>query len=239
MLQQISDISSEIERNGFYVFKNSLEPQLVDKARAEIQAWLDRDIRERQDGGVEAAWFTGDAGISILTKPTQILLDAYAKSPALDLLVEQVLSDPLSSGVLKQLAGENIKFRGYNVQRMTGEPDPRPMIGISPNPHEWHRDSPGEFGIALFLEDIPGPENGATSLVPGSHYFPYCPRWNCLFGPPFKTKEGRGAWTFSFVSISRTECSAVASMVGRLARMANRGTFISLSMTSGMAANRT
>jgi hypothetical protein len=196
MLQQVSDISSEIERDGFYVFKNSLDPQLVDKARGEIQAWLDTDIRQRQDAGSDAPWFTGDAGTSILTKPTQILLDAYAKSPALDLLVEQVLSDPLSSGVLKQLAGENIKFRGYNVQRMTGEPDPRPTVGSSPNPHEWHRDSPGEFGIALFLEDVPGPENGATSLVPGSHYFPYCPRWNCLFGPPFKTKEGTGGLDF-------------------------------------------
>jgi hypothetical protein len=118
------------------------------------------------------------------------LLDAYAKSPVLDQLVEKILSAPLSGAVLKELAGQQIKFRGYNIQRMTGNSDPRPDIGVAPNPHEWHRDSLGEFGIALFLEDVPGPNNGATSLVPGSHFFPYCPRWNCLFGPPYTLRQG-------------------------------------------------
>jgi hypothetical protein len=183
-------VAADLETNGFHVFHDFLDRDQVEKARHEITEWLETDLRERAESGSSASWHTGAAGTSILTSPTQILLDAYAKSPVLDQLVEKILSDPFSGGVLKELAGEQIKFRGYNIQRMTGAADPKPDIGVAPNPHEWHRDSLGEFGIALFLEDVPGPDNGATSLVPGSHYFPYCPRWNCLFGPPYTTKYG-------------------------------------------------
>jgi hypothetical protein len=186
----ITMVAGELEREGFHIFHDALNPQLVEKARQEIQDWLDIDLRERMESGSTTPWHTGTAGTSVLTSPTHLLLDAYAKSSALDQLVEHILTDPVASGVLRVLAGEKIKFRGYNIQRMTGDPDPKPTIGIAPNPHEWHRDSPGEFGIALFLEDVPGPNNGATSLVPGSQYFPYCPRWNCLFGPPYVTKYG-------------------------------------------------
>jgi hypothetical protein len=186
----VTKVATELEGQGFYVFHNALDSHQVEQARREIQAWLDTDLRERKENGSSSSWYTGTAGTSILTNPTHMLLDAYAKSPALDQLVEQILTDPVASGVLRELAGEKIKFRGYNIQRMTGAADPKPTIGVAPNPHEWHRDSLGEFGIALFLEDVPGPNNGATSLVRGSHYFPYCPRWNCLFGPPYRTKYG-------------------------------------------------
>lgn len=186
----VKNVAAELEGVGFYVFRDFLDREQVEAARQEIGAWFDVDLKERREAGSAEAWHSGTAGTSILTKPTHIMLDAYARSSVLDQLVEKVLSDQLTSGVLRELAGENIKFRGYNVQRMTGAPDPRPAIGVAANPHEWHRDSPGEFGIALFLEDVPGPDNGATSLVPGSHYYPYCPRWNCLFGPPYQVSRG-------------------------------------------------
>ena len=182
----IANICADLEARGFHVFNDFLDREQVEKARQEIAGWLEADLRERQ-ATKSTHLHTGLAGKSIMTKATHILLDAYAKSPALDQLVEKILRDPLSAGVLKELAGEHIKFRGYNIQKITAY-DPKPNIGVAPNPHEWHRDSPGEIGIALFLEDVPGPNNGATSLIPGSHYFPYCPRWNCLFGPPYLRK---------------------------------------------------
>ena len=191
----INEAAAELEREGFYVFRDSLDLAEVELARKEIARWLEADLEERSRAGTPP-WHSGVAGTSVLTPPTHILLDAYGKSPALDQLVEKILSDSLSSGVLKALAGEQIKFRGYNIQRMTGAHDPRPSIGVASNPHEWHRDSTGEFGIALFLEDVPGPGNGATSLIPGSHYYPYCPRWNCLFGPPFQSKWGTKGLNF-------------------------------------------
>jgi hypothetical protein len=194
--ESISTITAELEREGFYVFRDALDRDQIETARREISHWLQVDLKEREQTASDASWHTGMAGTSILTNPTHLLLDAYAKSPALDQLVEKILTDPVAAGVLKELAGEDIKFRGYNIQRMTGKADVRPGIGVAPNPHEWHRDSPGEFGIALFLEDVPGPNNGATSLIAGSHFYPYCPRWNCLFGPPFFTKKGRPGLEF-------------------------------------------
>jgi ectoine hydroxylase-related dioxygenase (phytanoyl-CoA dioxygenase family) len=186
---KVTEVAAELESVGFHVFHDFLDREQVEAARQEINRWFEVDLKERKESDASNAWHSGTAGTSILTEPTHIMLDAYARSPILDQMVEKILSDPLTSGVLKELAGEHIKFRGYNVQRMTGAPDPRPSIGVAANPHEWHRDSLGEFGIALFLEDVLGPDNGATSLVPGSHYYPYCPRWNCLLGPPYQTKD--------------------------------------------------
>jgi len=196
----IASISADLEARGFHVFHDVLDRDQVEKARQEITEWLETDLRERQATRSKNVHI-GTAGKSVTTRTTHILLDAYAKSPALDQLVEKILGDPLSGGVLKELAGEHIKFRGYNIQKITAY-DPKPNVGVAPNPHEWHRDSPGEIGIALFLEDAPGPNNGATSLVPGSHYFPYCPRWNCLFGPPyFRKLYRRGLGPFLILNL--------------------------------------
>jgi hypothetical protein len=209
----VAKVAADLETNGFHVFRGLLNREDAEEARQEIIKWFEEDVGERSVSSSSEAWHRGVAGSTILTRPTHILLDAYALSPVLDQLVEKILSDPLSGGVLKQLAGEQIKFRGYNVQRMTGTADPRPEIGFAPNPHEWHRDSLGEFGIALFLEDVPGPNSGATSLVPGSHYFPYCPRWNCLFGPPYMMKEGKQglSWFLRFNLFSRLLARSVVT----------------------------
>lgn len=117
------------------------------------------------------------------------MLDLYGKCPALDTIFEKVLTDPTSSGILQILAG-NIKLRGYNIQRFTGAYDPPPAIGPAPMNHEWHRDARGEINIAIMLTDCEKPENGATALIKGTHKFPYCPRKNCLFGPPYNFGKG-------------------------------------------------
>lgn len=194
---QIETAAAALETQGFYVFENFFNPAQVQQAREEVVAWLDADVAERASGNVTTAWHKGTAGTTILTKPTHLMLDAYAKSPTLDQMVETVLTNEWSRGVLNKLVGEHIKLRGYNVQKLTGANDPRPEIGVASNPHEWHRDSLGEIGIGIFLEDVPGPGNGATSIVRGSHYFPFCPRWNSLFGPPYIMRGGgRGLEAF-------------------------------------------
>ena len=66
---------------------------------------------------------------------------------------------------------------------VTGSYDPGPMPSLPKEvtlPHDWHRDSPGEFGIGIFLSDVPDGGNGGTALMRGSHLFPYCPRWQAL-----------------------------------------------------------
>ena len=189
-MNKYSEAVQELDSEGFYIFKGFFAISTVEQARLEVAALFASDLVQRTELNISEPWNRKGECISILTKPTHILLDAYAKSPALDAMVENILSDVEISGVLRELAGPKIKFRGYNVQRLTGEFDPRPSYGIAANPHEWHRDSPGEIGIAIFLEDVPGPNNGATSFIRGSHRFPFCPRWSALFGPPYTKKLG-------------------------------------------------
>ena len=183
---------TDLERDGFIVVQDFFDAELVRKAHDEIDAWYRRDLVERRSRKLTEALNDGVAGKTILTKPTHLMLDAYGRSPTLDALFEKILTDPESTRLLGALAGLNLKLRGYNIKRMTKNPDPRPTLGPSPIPHEWHTDSPFEICIAIYLDDFSQPDNGTTALMKGSHLFPFCPRWNCLFGPivPTKTKTG-------------------------------------------------
>jgi hypothetical protein len=179
------ELSDTLRADGFVFFRDFLPVEEVDDARREIEALFVRDLEERAAQGVVEPHYDSSSGHSVLTRPTHLLLDLYGKSPALDRLFERILTDPASSAVLSDLAGGAIKLRGYNCTRLTGEHDPRPTDGPAANPHEWHRDSFGEFGFGIFLTDFAEPDQGTTSLMRGSHVYPYCPRWNCLFGPPY------------------------------------------------------
>jgi hypothetical protein len=172
----------ELRRDGFVFFRQLYSPELARKAHDELKAWYDRDNQAREREGIRAETWTGPAGTTVKTEPTHLLIDAYGKSPALDRIVDTILTHPVSAAVFHKMVGEHYKFRGYNVRLMTGAFDPGPQ---SPPhtalPHEWHRDSPGEFGIGIFLTSMPAGGNGGTALLPGSHLYPYCPRWNTLF----------------------------------------------------------
>src|SRR5438477_6291968 len=151
------DLVETLRRDGFVCFRDFLPLADVERARGEIEALYARDLEERRAAAVTEPHHDGAAGHSILTKPTHLLLDLYGKSPALDRLFERILVDPVSSAVLTELTGGEIKLRGYNCTRLTGEYDPRPEHGPAPNPHEWHRDSFGEIGFGIFLSDFPEP----------------------------------------------------------------------------------
>jgi phytanoyl-CoA dioxygenase PhyH len=182
--QTARELGDALRSDGFVVFRKFLPLADVEQARAQIAALYERDLEERRARGISDYHHDGAAGHSILTKPTHLLLDLYGKSPALDRIFERILTDPVSSAVLEELCGGDIKLRGYNCTRLTGEYDPAPALGPAPNPHEWHRDSFGEIGFGIFLDDFPGPNHGTTALMRGSHVYPYDPRWHTLFGPP-------------------------------------------------------
>lgn len=192
MAQTAESLAQDLEKDGFVVVRNFFDPELVRKAHDEIEAWYQRDLEDRKSRKILNTTVDGVAGKTILTEPTHLMLDVYGRSPTLDALFEKILSDSISARLLSALAGPNLKLRGYNIKRMTGHPDPRPTMGPSPIPHEWHTDSPSEICIAIYLDDFTQPDNGTTALMRGSHLFPYCPRWNCLFGPiiPVLTKFG-------------------------------------------------
>lgn len=189
--QTADSLTQTLRSDGFVFFRDFLPLADVDAARREIEALYARDLEERQAKGITEAHYDSSAGHSILTRPTHLLLDLYGKSPGLDRVFEHILTHPVSSAVLKDLVGGQLKLRGYNCTRLTGEYDPAPTIGPAPNPHEWHRDSFGEIGFGIFLTDFPEPNQGSTALMRGSHVFPYCPRWNTLFGPPYHNGNPR------------------------------------------------
>lgn len=195
-------LSRKLEKDGFVFFRSFFPDAVAALAQEEIEALYQQDLQERARRQVTEPHFKQEEWNSILTKPSHLLLDIYGKSPTFDLMMEYFLTHPASAHVLRALAGEHIKFRGYNVRRMTGAYDPAPFPGqASSIPHEWHTDSPGEFCIAFLLTDVPGPDNSATALVPGSHTLPYCPRRNCLFS--INGTYNRSKWTIRYNLFSR------------------------------------
>jgi putative 2OG-Fe(II) oxygenase len=178
----IAGLSQALEEDGFCFFRNFFDSAIVEQAYREIEVLYQQDLQERAQNSISEALYHGASCHSVLTAPSHLMLNIYAKSPTFDQMFEAFLTHPVSAGVLENLIGKHIKLRGYNVRRMTGQYDPSPQPGdASALPHEWHRDSKGEICIAFLLTDVPGPGESATALLPGAHRFSYCPRWNNLF----------------------------------------------------------
>lgn len=186
-MSRVDELVSTLRRDGYVFIRDFLDPAQVQQAAQEVGSCFQRDLHDRAAKEVSEPRHIGPSGMTILTHPSHLLIDAYGRSPSLDLLVERILTDPLSSGVLQRMAGQYLKFRGYNIRRMTGAYDPGPLYPRNSSlPHEWHRDSPGELGIGILLTDIPEGGNAGTALLPGSHLYPYCPRWNTLFSSEYR-----------------------------------------------------
>ena len=157
--------------------------------------WYDLDNTDRANKNIQASIHHGPAGTTAKTAPSHLMIDAYGKSPALDRIVDIILSNPKTAAVLRKSAGAHVKIRGYNIRLMTGSHEPGSTPALPKElmlPHEWHRDSPGEFGIGIFLSDVPEGGNGGTALMRGSHLFPYCPRKNSLLSTTWRaSSDGR------------------------------------------------
>lgn len=160
-----------LRRDGFTSFQKLFAPELVRQATAEIEQLCRRHVDDR--GAPRAA----DAPKLIRFDHFTFVVDIYGRSPALEAMVEKVLTDPTTAAVLEKSVGKHFKVRGYNLRRMDGSLDPL-TDGPQAVPHVWHRDWRGEFGISILLSDIPEPNNSGTCFVPGSHLWPYCPREN-------------------------------------------------------------
>jgi hypothetical protein len=186
MLQTSAELVETIRRDGFVVVKDFFDPAQVELARNELTAIFDGDLAERQARQVGFGYNEGDLVKAHLATTIHIIMGLPGKSRTLDLLFEKIFTDPVSSQLVHAITGPNIKLRDVNCRRMTGEP----TFGDAYNmPHEWHRDSPGELCIGIFMTPVGPGDNSATALVPGSHLYPYNPRWELLFGKPFYTSK--------------------------------------------------
>ncbi|MBX9845833.1 MAG: phytanoyl-CoA dioxygenase family protein [Xanthobacteraceae bacterium] len=175
-------VTGDLERDGFVVVKSVLDKALVEQARRDLEAIYAKDLEERSLRNLDEQTFTHGSTKSILNKTTHLVLGLPGKSKALDDCYEKILTDPMTGQIIRAIAGEHIKIRDVNCRYMTGTYDGGDFLNP---PHEWHRDSPGEFCIAIPLNDVAEGDNGATAVIPGSHRYPWCPRWNAMFGAPF------------------------------------------------------
>jgi hypothetical protein len=175
-----------LRRDGYVMLPGFFSAEQADTARHEMEAWFEADLRERRERPAVGLEHFGVAGRTVLTPPMHNMIDVYGKSPTLDRMYETLLKHPVTSALVRALAGEHIKARAYNCRWMTGAYDPPPA-------HDWHRDSPGAFNFGILLTDVPPGGNAATGFIRGSHWYPYNPVWSTLFseryeGPPaFRT----------------------------------------------------
>ena len=175
-----------LRRDGYVLLPGFFAAERADRARREMESWFEADLAERHEKGVDGFEHTGVAGRTVLTPPMHNMVDVYGKSPTLDGMYETLLTHPLTSALVRDVAGEHIKARAFNCRWMTGAHDPPPA-------HDWHRDSPGAFNFGILLSDVPPGGNAATGFIRGSHWYPYNPVWNTLLseryeGPPaFRT----------------------------------------------------
>ena len=175
-------IAAAVERDGYVVVKSFLDKDLVAQARRDLEAIYARDIEERRLRNADMPLFTHGSTKSVLSETSHLVLRLPGKSNALDQCYEKIFSDPTTRELIRAIAGDHIKIRDVNCRYMTGTDDPGDFLN---GPHEWHRDSDGEFCIAVPLNEVPEGENGATAVIAGSHRWPWDPRWKGLFGAPF------------------------------------------------------
>jgi putative 2OG-Fe(II) oxygenase len=170
-MPSLDQLTAEAEREGFVAFRGFFG-DMAKQAHDELDAWFEADLGSRKESGEKSSYHSGPAGGSMLSPSMHILLDVFGKSPTLDRMFEMALTDASAGGLIRHLAGKNMKLRGYNVRRMTGIANNSGM--------EWHRDNPGEIGWSLLLTDTEPQVDGSTCVVRGSHLYPYCVRKNLL-----------------------------------------------------------
>lgn len=175
-------LTSQMEKDGYVVVKSFLDKELVTQARRDLEAIYAKDLEERKLRNADTPSFTHGCTRSNLSSTSHLVLGLPGRSTALDQCYEKIFSDPRTRDLIRAIAGDHIKIRDVNCRYMTGADDPGDFLN---GPHEWHCDSPGEFCIAIPLTDVPEGDNGATAVIPGSHRYPWDPRWNGLFGSPF------------------------------------------------------
>src|SRR5262245_54395134 len=102
--QEVERIAAEIDRDGFAMIRNVFDRETVERARIEVEQLID-----------------GPYGPENLGFPEQTLhLALPGKSKTFDQMLEHILTDPVTSGVLKRCGGVNLKIRDINGRRMNG-----------------------------------------------------------------------------------------------------------------------
>ncbi len=177
MSEKAQKYFEELKQNGLLMLRGFLNPVEVEQARQELERWFDLDLQERKSKKINEGAHIGVAGNTHLNQGKHVLVDVFTKSPTLDRLFDKMLTDSSLSHVVRNTVGENVKLRGYNVRKMTGN--------LSQSAMEWHRDNPGEISWAIILSESDPLVDASTAYVPGSHLFPTCPFKSSVMAMPY------------------------------------------------------
>jgi phytanoyl-CoA dioxygenase PhyH len=170
----------QVSKDGYCTMPGFFNPAETQALRTELEGMLDEDVEYRRTRNVEAADNTRDGVPYSLTSHMHTMLFPAFQSKRMAGSIEKIISNPSIVKFLQELVGENYRLRVDLVRRASGIDDSVDEFQI---PHEWHRDTPGEFTFGIFLDDMREEFSGGTAVIEGgTHFQPYDPIWDFMFG---------------------------------------------------------
>jgi ectoine hydroxylase-related dioxygenase (phytanoyl-CoA dioxygenase family) len=172
-----NDLLERVDRDGCFVIRGFFDRAAVVEARREVEAVFDADERRRAAGNVPA----NDQSTrlrSIYVPLMHTMWFMSLRSPAFCRLVNDAFASPTIKDFIRDLAG-SFRLRIDLARRSSGKND---YVDDFQVPHEWHRDTPGEFTFGIFLDDLTTPRSGGTTCIRGSHHDVCDPRWDLMIG---------------------------------------------------------
>ena len=176
--QLAGELVRHVEEHGYFILRDFLDAREVARVREELVELLDHDLE------VRAAARAGGTGPRQLhpgdiSDHQHAVYFACTQSPGLARLIERIIGDPTIVSFTDRVLGNHYRLRVDLVRRLTGVNDAVDSFQL---PHEWHRDSPGEFTFGIPFDDVTPPSSGSTIVMPGTHVLPYDPYWHMLLG---------------------------------------------------------
>jgi hypothetical protein len=155
-------------------------PAEVESVRTELSGFLDEDVEHRRNRNVEVADHVRDGHHFSLTPLMHTMVHPTFRSKRMAMMLEKIITNPGITKFLQEIIGENYRLRLDLVRRASGADDSVDAFQI---PHEWHRDTAGEFTFGIFLDDMRQEFSGGTAVIEGgTHFQPYDPIWDFMFG---------------------------------------------------------
>lgn len=187
ILEKNPDLSAEVAKNGFFVLPGFFCPKAVMAARAELAQLLDRDLAAR-DAEPAGGSTRMDEGRFKTVKTPEMHTRFFPsfESPKYAALLESMFGVPQIKSFVEKSLG-NIRLRSDLIRRASGIDDS--IDDEFQIPHNWHRDSPGEFTFGIFFDDVTVSNSGGTGVIPGTHTQELHPLWDLMLSPEGKASH--------------------------------------------------
>ncbi|MDD9901184.1 MAG: phytanoyl-CoA dioxygenase family protein [Alphaproteobacteria bacterium] len=183
------ELAEKVEKDGYFIIEDYFPLDDVMSVRKELEAIMDADVAHREENKLGVRRFTEEGNTySTLTPVIHSIMHSLWQSPGLRTFFERVFTDPEIKEFTRRVIGERFRIRADIVRRATGAND---YIDDFQIPHQWHRDSTGEFAFGIFFDDFSPDLSGGTGVMKGTHWRGYSPQFdfvfsdNCLAGQKY------------------------------------------------------